>query len=77
MIDDKWLDLLEEESRGPYFSNGTMGLRIQDAKELIHLARLGLWAKKVAIPTLSQCVDDRHYHGSFLRHSKALEELPK
>lgn len=49
-LDEKRLDQFEGEVKGPFFSYGIMGFPIEEAKELIRLARLGLWAEKHGIP---------------------------
>lgn len=53
-VDEKHLDRLEEELKGPYFSDGRVGLHIAETKELVRLARLGLWAESHALPALKK-----------------------
>lgn len=73
MIDEKRLDEIEKHSNelSGYFQtpmlSGHVKIRHDTIKELIRLARLGLWAEKEAIPAMSKSSNDSWYINAYTK----------
>lgn len=74
MIDVKWLDKF-----GVWVETNIHYELIDqnEIKELLRLARLGLWAEKHGIPDMRKCVFETEGFGQVHLHKPALSKLPK